>query len=457
MKKYIVTLCMALSFGINSCNVLEIEPVSEILAENFYQSAGGAEAALMHAYNFFRAPLAQNYIVVPGIQSDECFPTRGGNFTRNHSFDTTEIQGNVQDTWRELYGTVQSCNDILENVPNVEDPTINKDQILGEAYFIRGFAYFYLTRFWGKVPLVVEPSKSANQDFLLPRSEVEVVMAQVIEDLLEAESLLSDNAPNRSRASKAAARTLLAKVYLYRNDPGDRERALEKIDDVLADGQFALVEASEYGNIFQLGAQNSRESIFEFSYRPSTAQANHALDQEFVPFPNNNPPRVLPSEKIVQRFLENPEDIRFSVALGELDGTYYVKKYEMNDVNEAARGTQVVNVVMLRLADVILMKAEILNELGRPDEALTYLNQIRSRAGLSPSSAIGQQEIRLAIEDERFLELSFEGHRWWDLIRTGRAMDLSAPRLTNPDRILWPVPGRDIDLNPNLLPQNPSY
>jgi hypothetical protein len=149
--------------------------------------------------------------------------------------------------------------------------------------------------------------------------------------------------------------------------------------------------------------------------------------------------------------------LRFAASLGFHNNAYYVKKYERNSVTEVARLTQANNVVMLRLADVVLMRAECLNELGRTQEAIPFLNQIRTRAGLDPTTAVTQEEVRQAIEDERFVELCFEGHRWWDSIRTNRATVLSAPRLTNPDRVLWPVPGRDIDLNPNLLPQNPSY
>ncbi len=457
MKKILPFAVSALLWAAPACNkVLEIEPVSAILAENFYSGAGGAEAALMHAYNFFRAPLTQNYIVVPGILSDEMFPTRGGNFTRNHGFITTEIQGNVQDTWRELYGTVQSCNDILDNVPGINDPALNKDQVLGEAYFIRAYAFFYLTRYWGKVPLPIVPSKSAGQDFNIPREEVAVVMDQIVSDLLMAETLLGVNAPNRARASKAAARMLLAKVYLFRNGAGDMQSALVKTEEVMADGQYSLVSGADYESIFAVGQQNSRESIFELSYRPNTSQANQQLDQEFVPYPNNIP-RIRPSGKIVEEFLKNPNDLRLPASLGFHNNAYYVRKYERNSVSQVARLTQASNVVMLRLADAILMRAECLNELGRTPEAVVYLNQIRTRAGLPPSTATSQAEVRLAIENERFLELSFEGHRWWDIVRTGRATVLSAPRLTDPNRILWPVPGRDIDLNPNLLPQNPSY
>lgn len=436
--------------------MLDAEPVSEILAGSFYDSQGGSEAAINHAYNFFTAAVAQNYIIVPGIQADEMFPTRGGNFTRNHNFETTAVQGNLQDTWRELYGTIQSCNDILDNVPSVNDPTIDKDKIIGEAHLLRAYSYLYLVRFYGKVPLVLLPSKSANQDYQLPRNELSEIYQSIIDDLTIAVGLLPSNADNRARVSKATARTLLAKTYLTRGLENDLENALANTQAVLGDGQFQLVSGADYSTIFTVGQQNARETIFEVSYRPNTAQRNHALDQETIPFPNNNP-RVRPTDKIVAKFLENPADFRFTAALGEIDDVYYINKYIANNVEDTFRGTQATNVVLLRLADVILMQAEILNELGRTTDALPFLNQIRDRAGIPELNIVDQGTMRLAIEDERFLELCFEGHRWWDIIRMNRALELSAPRLTDANRTIWPIPEREIDLNPNLLPQNPGW
>jgi starch-binding outer membrane protein, SusD/RagB family len=457
MKKIVLALFILNIFFSPSCNVLEVEPLSDLLAENFYRDAGSAEAALLNCYNIFRRPVTQNYICVPSLQADEGFATRGGNFTRNQTFQTTDIQGNNQDTWRELYATIQACNDVLENVPGIQDPALNHDRVLGEALFIRSYSFFYLTRFYGKIPLMLEASKSANQNFLVSRDEVNVVLQQIIDDLIEAVDKLPAQQTNRARAAKASARALLAKAYLTRNASGDIERSLEQTTAILADSQYSLVSGNDYASIFQVGLQNTRESIFELSYRPNTSQASHALDQEFVPYPGNVNPRVRPDPKVAAKFLENPEDLRFPITLGFHNDAYYVRKYERNDVNESARLTQANNVVFLRLSDVILMHAEALNELNRTGEAIPFLNQIRQRAGIPNTAAQSQAEVRLAIEDERLLELCFEGHRWWDIVRTGRAMELCAPRLTNPDRIIWPIPGRDIDLNPNLLPQNPSY
>lgn len=457
MKKiFILSFSALLGFATSCESVLEVEPVSDILADNFYSNAAGAEAALMNAYNYVQNPVTQNFIIVPGIVSDEAIMTRGGNFTRHHNFVPTPVQGNVGDTWRELYFAIQASNDVLENVPTINDPSLNADQIMGEAYFLRGMVFFYLTRYYGKIPLVTEASKSANQDFNVPRNEVEEVFEQIISDLTTAEDLLDAESQNRARASKGAARAMLAKVYLYRNAPGDLELALTETEEVMADAQYQLVPGTDYASLYTVGEQNTSETIFEISYRPNTSVENQNLDRETVPFPNNNP-RMAPTEKIIEAFNQNPEDLRLPASLGEIDGRVYIKKYQNAPAEDVARGLQANNVIILRLADVVLMRAEILNELGRTSEAIPFLNQIRERAGLEPTTASSQDDVRLAIENERFLELAFEGQRWFDLVRTGRAQEVIGERLFDPDRILWPVPGRDIDLNPNLLPQNPSY
>lgn len=455
--KELKCLLVAAVLGLTACdNVLEVEPVSDILAENFYSNAAGAEAALMNAYNFIQNPVAQNFISVPLVVSDEAIMTRGGNFTRHHTFEPTSVQGNVGDMWRETYFAIHACNDVLESVPTIDDPSLDADRVMGEAYFLRGMAFFYLTRYYGRIPLVTESSKSANADFNVGRSEVPQVYEQIIADLLEAERLLPAPSQNRARASQGAARAMLAKVYLYRNAPGDYELALAETEEVMADPQYQLVAGENYGSLFEVGAQNTSETIFEISYRPNTSVEGHGLDDETVPYPNNNP-RIVPTEKIIAAFNENPQDLRIPATLGEYDSIIYIRKYERNAPDEIARLPQANNVIIVRLADVILMRAECLNELGQTNEAIAFLNQIRTRAGLPPTTAVSQAEVRMAIANERFLELAFEGHRWFDLVRTNRAVDVLAPRLSNPDRILWPVPGRDIDLNPNLLPQNPSY
>jgi hypothetical protein len=376
----------------------------------------------------------------------------GGNFTRHEAFGPNLDQGNINQLWEISYQTISRCLDVLENVPNINDPALNKDRVLGEARFIKATQYFHLVRYFGKVPIVKTTTKSPDQDLLLPRSEVNEVYDVIVNDLLEAEKLLPVTNGSKSRATKGAARAVLARVYLHRKAQGDLEKALAECEEVIADSQYQLVAASQYGGMFSTG--NAAETIFEVSSRPSVQiEGNSALDVEMVPAPGN-PFRVVPEAKALATFTDS--DIRKAVCLGRFNNRDYVRKYEAGAPDASPRRLVDANIIYVRLADVILMRAECLNELGRTADAVPLLNQIRTRAGLGATTAATQAEMRQAIEDERYLELYAEGHRWFDLVRTGRAQAVIA-NLTNPARILWPVPIRELDLNPNLKPQNPSY
>lgn len=442
--------------GLASCGkMLEMTPPSAIVAPNFWKTAGDAEAGLMNAYNFMQNPMWQNFVTVPLVLADDVRANSGGNFTRHEAFVATPVHGNVQDVWRETYFAVHAANDVLANVPAINDPALQKDRVMGEAYFIRGWAFYQLTLLFGKIPLPLQPSKSSGADFNLKRSEVAEVYQQIFKDLLEAEKLLPATQPNRARAAKASARAWLAKAYLQQPQP-NYTLALAECEEIMADAQYRLLPGASFGDIFAVGKQNSAETIFELSFRPSTATEGHGLDGEFVPYQGAGF-RVRPTQKIIDAFAASTGDLRAPVTIGVHNNNRYIKKYEQAPPTTTNRGTQAANVVFLRLADIVLLRAECLNELNRTAEAIPFLNQIRSRAGLAPTTAATKADLKLAIENERFLELAFEPHRWYDLIRWNKAVG-TVPNLTeaNRARILWPVPSRELDLNPNL-DQNPSY
>ena len=437
-----------------SCDILEVEPESQISGENFFLTARDAEAALIASYDALQAfTYARDVVIVSGILSDETRATTGGNFTRHQGFNPNLDQGNIRQHWQQSYRTIQRSLDVLENVPNISDPSLEMDRVLGEAHFIIGLSYFNLTRYFGKVPIVETTTKSPDQDFLLSRSEVSEVYEVVIRELEEAERLLPAENGNKARATRGAARAILARVYLHRQQAGDYEAALAKCEEVMADDQYQLVTAENYGSIFDVGQQNSIETIFEISYRPELSQedGSNQFLRELLPTIRY---RVQPEDRMLEAITADPDDIRQHIAVDTFENNIYVKKVYLGDISEPI--TQGPNLIVVRLADVILMRAEALNELGRTTEAVPFLNQIRERAGIAPTNAVTQSDVRLAIESERYVELCFEGHRWFDLVRNGRAQDF-VPNLTDPDRILWPVPVRELDLNPNLLPQNPSY
>ncbi|WKN46279.1 RagB/SusD family nutrient uptake outer membrane protein [Tunicatimonas pelagia] len=455
---YRISLIFLLFGGITACEFLEIEPVSEITSANFFQTEGDAEAALIACYDALQSfTYARDIIIVSGVVSDEAFAARGGNYTRHEGFVHHGNHGNIRQFWQESYETIQRTLDVTEQVPTITDPALtqaDKDRIAGEALFIRALSYFNLTRWFGRIPIVPRTTKSPEQELQLSRSEVSEVLALVISELQQAETLLPEENGDRSRAERGAAQALLARVYLWRNNPGDYDLALAECDKVLNNDRYRLIDGTDYASMFAVGEQNAAESIFEISYRPDRTQEGHALDSETIPAQGTRY-RVRPDTVSTLRFTEN--DIRRTVCVDSFENNYYIKKYESGPPElNTNRNLQDANIIVLRLADIILMKAECLNELGRTGEAIPLINQIRERAGLAPTTAASADAVRQAILDERFLELYFEGQRWFDLVRTGLVDDV-IENLPDMDRVLWPVPTREIDINPNLLPQNSGF
>lgn len=298
------------------------------MATNFWRSAGDAEAGLVSAYDYMQNSMTQNFVTVPLVLSDDSRANSGGNFTRHEAFTATPVHGNVLDHWREVYFAVHAANDVLDNVPRITDPALNKDRVLGEAYFIRGWAFFQLTRLCGRIPLPLQPSKSADQDFNLKRSNVTEVYAQIVKDLLEAERLLPATHPNNNRArpAKGSARAWLAKVCLQQPQP-NYALTLAKYEEIMGDAQYRLVAGNAFGTLFAVGAQNTSETIFEMSFRPSRATEGQDMDAETVQY-TGSAFRLRPHPKIITAFAASTGDLRAPVSPGTFNNNAYIRKYE---------------------------------------------------------------------------------------------------------------------------------
>jgi hypothetical protein len=483
--KIFKTILFGALLTVAACDPLEQVPVSIIAESNFYQTASDAEAAILGVYDNLQWYVSNNHIIPVSARADEADVVRGGNWGRDERFESTPNDGHIRDTWTAIYSGIGRANDVIRNVPNISDPSFTeaqRDRIMGEAYFVRGFLHFMLVLRYGRIPYVTEAFISPNQEYQPTRDEIPVVYENIIEDLQQAKSLMPVDPDTKVRATKWAAAGILAKVYLQRNEPGDRELALEQINEVLNSNDYSLVPGENYSNLFTPGNQQTSETIFEVSFSPAGLEGT-SYDREFVPSQNF---RLQPEMSIIQAFKEDSalvastggEVVRMEAALEhyypvldengnciltcQVRNQYFIDKYTLDDWTKLLDRAQLhSNVIILRLADLILLKAEILNEQDDLAGATSLLNQIRDRVNLPPTTANTKDELRLAIERERWLELAFEGHRYWDLIRTGRAMDVISNKgqfsPPSAERLLWPIPQADIDQNPNLLPQNPGY
>jgi len=462
---------------------LDLEPVSNgIAVENqgsdsvLYNTASEAEAALAGVYGDFRNEYFElDYFVNGDAQADDAYA--GADNPSNFQIDDFNIDAtnlNVTRDWAYLYSTIGKANLVIDNVMAVPDLTLTlerKKGIIAEASFIRAFMYFQLVQLYGDVPLVLKLITTFNLDILPelfpPRTPSSEVYTQIINDLETALPDVPVSAVNKGFITKGAVNALLAKVYAT-IEPHDWNKVSEYCDAVIA-GPYSLLP--NYDELWDNMHENSEESIFEINYEGTSSSGNWGVSMfRGMDWKKFN----IPSNDLVKAFDDEQDNIRktSSIIFDDVTGKWsdanwpqsnypFINKYRLVDMPSPQ------NYIFMRLADILLLKAEAMNELGDVVGAAALVNQIRSRVSLANTSANTQEAMRLTIEKERRLELAFEGHRWFDLKRTGRAIEVmnnvKGPdgvtpigyNLT-PNRLIWPIPQAELDKNSNLV-QNIGY
>lgn len=468
-----------------SCeDFLDKKPVSQgIAVENagsdslVYKTADEAEAALNGVYNDFKNEYFMLDMFVNGdAQSDDAYA--GADNPANFQIDDYEIEAtntNIGRDWAYLYSMIGKANRVINNVELVPDPALSegrKQEIKGEASFIRAYANFDLVRLFGDVPLVTQEVRSisaANLEEIYPllfpeRTSKEAVYDQIIADLEYALGTVRTTAPDKGYATVGAVNALLAKVYATR-EPHDWNKVKEYCDAVIAQGYTLL---PEYDQLWDNAHENSSESIFEINCYNWDTGGNWGI---FMFAGDDWKKFNTPSNDLVSAFEAEGDEIRKNSSIVFLnvtgkwtDAHWPASNYPFINKYRDYSGGQ--NFIIYRLADILLLKAEALNELGDPNGAAELVNQIRARVSLDPIAATSQADMRVTIARERRLELAFEGHRWYDLKRTGRAIEvINAATDENgeplgynltEEKLVWPIPQSERDKNTKLT-QNPGY
>ncbi len=487
MRIFILFTAIIALFSLNSCEkFLDLEPVSDGIAVSntgadsiLYHSASEAEAALAGVYADFKNEYYQlDYFVNGDAQSDDAYA--GGDNPANFQIDDYRIDAinlNVSRDWAYLYSTIGKANAVINNTQAVNDPALTaqrKAEIIGEASFIRAFMYFQLVQLWGDVPLQLKEVKTISADqlddiypLIFPaRAPKEEIYRQIIADLELALAGVRVTAPHKGFVTKGAVNTMLARVYATQ-EPHDWNRVNEYCDAVIAGGYTLL---PDYDMLWNNSQENSPEAIFEINYNGGITDGNwgtkifRGLDWKKFNLPSNDLVRAFDAEGDTKR--KNSSIIFLDVTGKWSDPHWPQTKYPfINKYRTFTEGSNQ-NYIFYRLADVLLLKAEALNELGDLAGAAELVNRIRTRVNLPNTAAATQSDMRLAIEKERRLELAFEGHRWYDLKRTGRAIAVMNAVTgagnenlgydLNEQRLLWPIPQAELDKNSKLT-QNPGY
>jgi hypothetical protein len=346
-----------------------------------------------------------------------------------------------ENTWSAMYATVNDANNVLVKVPGVQDPTFTqqlKNQIRGEAFFIRALCYFDLVRSWGGVPLILAPTTSAEGTNATPvRSSADQAWSQVAADLDSAYSLLP-NTVNRVDASQNTVVALRARLHLYRQEWAEAEADASQLIANTAAYQLS----TPFSSWFQ---GQGPEIILELQY---TAQNPNSIYNEMEIPANSGSYRYAPGQNLVN-LLVNPLAGGGRVALIDSQvqsgsKIYYGNLYTRNSDP----------VYILRISEQYLIRAEARAQQGTNlTGALDDLNAIRTRAAVPPATDSSQAGLLLAIENERRVEFALEPFRWFDLARTGRAETvLGVPTY----KLLFPIPAAEILLNAKLT-QNSGY
>jgi starch-binding outer membrane protein, SusD/RagB family len=492
LKTYLLAILTLMILGSGCEKFLEIEPQGELTKENFPTSASDALLAVNASYASLREwHYNSGGYPILDIMSDDAHKgsnpnDQGSNLIPYDVFSYTTTQDGLSRWWNELYLGIKRANVVIEKVPDITMDEALKTRYIAEARFIRGLMYFDLVRAWGGVPLVENTEPPLN----LVRSSSEDIYNFLINDLKFAEANLplknEYSGADLGRATKGAAQALLARVYLFRGDFANAEiNALAVINS----GKYGLEPLFIDAN--SVDGNNGIESIFEIGALQSEGTESGGNQYANTQGVRGNPNRgwgfnrpSLDLENSFEAFdprlkgtiIELKDTLDGIVIFGDgttpdetfdannilIEKEYYNRKVWVPGENTITQWGH--HRRLIRYADVLLMAAEALNENGNTADALFYLNQVRERARQGNNSILAditttdQTLLRNAILEERRHELAMEGLRFWDLVRTGKAVEVLEPLgFVAGKHELFPIPQNEIDISQGSLTQNPNW
>jgi len=519
MKRLILFL-VTIAFCVSCSNdFITLNPPSELNADGFYKTEADMNQAVLSAYGKLRELYNGRYIRLGEIRSDNTtFSWLAGNPANEKGIDEFASpllpeNSYMHDTWNHSYNLILRCNLVIGRI---DDITFNNEKVKmqykAEAMFLRALMYFYMNRIFGGYGLngellgVVKVDKEITQAeaYELGRVSLQEMYDLVVEDLKFAAANLPESysSVDVGRVTRSGATAMLGKVYMtmagYPLNKGNEyyTKSIEQFKTVINDSRFSLVPS--YKDLFEVSNKNTSESLFEIQYKKGAPEGLTGS-----PWNNNFAPRFSDKEVVLvgdkggvnaptQDMSDAYEtgDPRKYVCMrdgwtnaktGAWETDKYVCKYY--DVS-TSKDDNDNNWIELRLADVYLLYAEALVRTGGDkQEAIMYVNKIRERARNTPgdpeiaapadllkdlalSDYSSDDALLLAIEKERRIELAFENHRWFDLVRTGRAKEVMIteqrkdgyPEFTwSDDALAYPIPMTVMQSNPEKIIQNKGY
>lgn len=485
MKKLIIFICCAVGLSMaTSCKkFLDEKPISVSTDLTFWKNESDADKAVAGGYALLRKTLNKANGIAYYAYGD--LPTDEFGSANSYRFDNiarmewaTSVPGaETGDPLMQMrrydtfYSAIDQANRCIKFIPNIADDKFSsvdaKNNLLGEAYFLRAFNYFYMSRIWGDVPLVTETATIADA-VDIPRNKASDVLAQCITDVNIAISLLSwdyANPTNRAvRANKGSAYALLAHIYAWQ---GDYQNCNLTTDKIISQGFYQFVDRDNYLTIYK---GKSSEGIFEIAQSDENEGSSFnigffTLKSPYLTTQTGN--SIFPLNiSTLNTLYDDPNDKRFTNAFALINSTdpICIKYSNITYVNgqNVINSVEHNNIIIFRLADIKLLKAEALAALSQFDQSKTVLNEVRSIAGLEPWSGTNENLFEGVI-DERGRELFMEGQRYYDLVRLGRKtgiMKFGAEKMNKSDfdagKYYWPLDPALMNINKKLT-QTPFW
>ncbi|MES2520143.1 MAG: RagB/SusD family nutrient uptake outer membrane protein [Bacteroidota bacterium] len=441
--KYIFSISLLTS--LSSCEkYLDVKPLESISDTQTIFDKSSSETAIRGVYS---ALASTNYYGTTfqsiGYLSGDNIEWTGSQ-SQVQEFINKKVNADnstVQSAWTAIYTTINRANNVIAKVPAVTDPLLTetlKNQLIGEAYFIRALAYFDLARTWGGVPIITKPTANPTENRGIARSTQAETYAQVLKDLDTAEPLLPLTT-DRYRATRKTVWALRSRFYLYQKDWAKAEEYSTK---VLTDVNYKLLKP--YNSFFANDVRGTQESVFEIFYSSNEPNTHRG---QWQPQTNGGTRQWAPNASIVA-LLNDPKvgGTRSALVAKDNQNRWYGNLYYRTPATDPT--------YVIRIAELYLIRSEARANQDKLTDALTDLNAVRDRAGLATSTATTKDNILLAIENERRVEFALEPHRWYDIVRTGRASQVF--NITDADKLILPIPVTETLIDKALV-QNPGY
>ncbi len=507
MKKNILILFILLLANFScSDSFFDRYPTDTMTTENYMKSVDELKTILTAAYAGMRGNFANSIVYIGDLPTDNAYDYKLNNSTAHISLHESNVNSQnavIKDLWSACYKIINRCNFVIDKMEEVDASADIYNQLVGEAKFLRAYTYYVMVRVWGDIPLVLHDIDNYMDVFKYGRISTTEVYVQIISDLKDAESKLPafyDSNDDIGKVTSTAAQAILGDVYLTNKDYENAKIYFEKV--INKEGE-KLGLLDDYASIFDSNNANNKEIIFAVQYASNQVppmsnylgSASLGNIQGIPISPRGLESRIygvnilLMTHELEAKYSEN--DKRRSVIYTDLISPDYqciipmtLKYFDYQNLIDKKSGNpdSGCETIISRYSDIILKYAECLNETQKYSAAIDQIKRVRNRAGLDTNIPSDYNSIFKAIENERQLELSMEGHRWFDLLRTGRTKDVinsfynreneivlpftisvyeygdpNSPLSVSDHELLFPLPYDQVVLNPEKLTQNSGY